>query len=71
MGKQEKDELFGPLLIYEIKMYKYPPETVTCLEASYHNGLIIWGTLGTWLKAKVKERCSEIDLMGLTSIWNF
>lgn len=52
MGKQETDELFGPLFIYEIKMYKYPPKTVTGLEDNYQNGLIIWGTLGTWLKAK-------------------
>lgn len=54
MGKQETDELFGPLFTYEIKMYNYPPESVTGLEDNYQNGLITWGTLGTWLKAKAK-----------------
>lgn len=43
MGKQEKDELFGSLFIYKIKMYRYSPERVTCVEDNYQNSLIIWG----------------------------
>lgn len=35
-------------------VYRYSPETVTCIEVNYQNGLIIWETLGTWLKVKAK-----------------
>lgn len=35
-------------------MYSYSLETVTYIEDNYQNGLIIWGTVGTFLKAKAK-----------------
>lgn len=72
MGKLENDELFGPLFIYKIKMYKYSSETVTCLEDNYQNGLIILGRgdlaldLKSKLRSSPKERCREIGLMHLT-----
>lgn len=55
MGKQEKDELFVLFFFfYKTKMYSYSLETVTYIEDNYQNGLIIWGTVGTFLKAKAK-----------------
>ena len=55
VGKQERDKSFGPFFSIRQKTYKrYSLETLTCIEDNYQNGLIIWGTLGTWLKANAK-----------------